>query len=131
MGLLTKEAILGADDLEFEDVAVPEWGGSVRVYGLTGTERDRYEQAIVQQRGRRMVANLQNARARLVAMAVRDEEGKRLFADGDVAALGQKSGRVLDRLFDVAARLSGLTEDEVEELAGNWSGGQSDDSGTG
>ncbi len=131
MALLSKEAILAVQDIVREEVEAPEWGGSVLVWGLTGTERDRYEAALTEQRGKRMRANLQNARARLVAMAVRDENGKRLFSDAEIPALGGKSGKVLDRLFDVAARLSGLNVGDVEELAGNSSGGQSDDSGSG
>ncbi len=46
MGLLTKDDILGADDLATEDVEVPEWGGCVRVRALTGTERDAFEAAM-------------------------------------------------------------------------------------
>lgn len=130
MPLLDKSGILAAQDIEFEDVPVPEWGGTVRIYGLTGTERDRFEAGVVEQRGARVRANLKNVRARLVAMAMRDEDGKRLFSDAEVAALGEKSAKVLDRLFDVAARLSRLSDEAVEELAGNSIGGQSEDSGS-
>lgn len=34
MTILTKQAILTAQDLKTEDVAVPEWGGEVRVRTL-------------------------------------------------------------------------------------------------
>lgn len=131
MEFLSKESILAAQDIERELVEVPEWGGAVLVWGLTGTERDAYEAGVVEQRGRGVRMNLRNVRARLVAMAIRDEEGRRLFGDGEIAALGAKSGKVLDRLFDVAARLSGLSPAAVEELAGNSESGQSDDSGSG
>jgi hypothetical protein len=40
---LTKDAILGADDLPFEDVQVESWGGTLPVRGLTRTQRDRLE----------------------------------------------------------------------------------------
>jgi hypothetical protein len=40
---LTRDAILQAPDLQGEDVAVPEWGGTVRVRGLSGAQRDAYE----------------------------------------------------------------------------------------
>jgi len=43
---LNKEQILRADDLKTEEVDVPEWGGSVRVRVLTGTERDAFESSI-------------------------------------------------------------------------------------
>jgi len=52
MGLLTRDAILEAQDLQHEEVYIPEWGGSVRVRTLTGAERDAFEQSIVDQRAR-------------------------------------------------------------------------------
>lgn len=126
MGLLGRDAILQVVDVETVDVQVPEWGGAVRVRGLSGADRDRFEASIVEQRGRKMRTNLQNVRARLVALSVIDEQGQRLFADSDVRALGEKSAAALERVFSVAQRLSGLSDGDVEELAENFPGGQSD-----
>lgn len=126
--LLTRDQILGASDLRYEDVDVPEWGGMVRVRGLTGAERDRFEASITEQQGKRIKMNTANIRARLVAMAAVDEAGKPLFVERDVAALGSKCASALDRLFDAARRLSGLSDGDVEELEKNSAGGQSGDS---
>jgi hypothetical protein len=126
--LLTREAILNAPDLQVEDVDVPEWGGKVRVRGLTGAERDAFEQSIMEQRGRDMSLNLRNIRAKLVALSVVDEQNNRVFSDADVKALGQKSAVALQRVFEVAQRLSGLRNEDVEELAKNSENGQSGDS---
>ena len=41
--ILTRDEILESEDLATETVSVPEWGGSVIVRALTGTERDAYE----------------------------------------------------------------------------------------
>ena len=128
MGLLTKAQILGVADLEHEDVEVPEWGGAVRVQMLTGAERDAFEQEIVTRQGKKVQMNLANVRARLVALCVVDEEGQRLFGEGDVKALGRKSALALNRVFEVAQRINGLTEQDMEELAGNSGSGQSEDS---
>lgn len=116
--ILTRDQILGADDLRAVEVEVPEWGGTVRVRALTGAERDAYEVALagVRPDGSRR-ANLVNVRARLVAMTCVDEAGVRLFTDADAEALGAKSAPAMERVFDVASRLSGLTEADVEELA--------------
>ena len=116
---LTRDAILKAHDLPTEDVEVPEWGGVVRVRGLTGAERDAFEQSIVEQRGKNTRMNLRNIRAKLVALTVVDEEGNRVFSDEDAEALGKKSAAALDRVFAAAQRLSGLRPEDVEELAGN------------
>ena len=116
--LLSREQILEAADRTTQDVEVPEWGGTVRVRSLSGSERDDYEAGIVQLRGdgsRKFT--LQNARARLVSLSICDESGARVFQDSDIAALGAKSAAALERVFDVARNLSGLSEKDVEELA--------------
>lgn len=119
MSLLTKDAILKADDLTFEDVAVPEWGGTVRVRMLTGAERDAFEDSVVSRKGKNVKTNLSNIRARLVALCLVDANNNRLFEDTDVRALGKKSAAALDRVFSKAQELNGLTEKDVEELAEN------------
>lgn len=116
---LTRDAILKAQDLPTEVVEIPEWNGAVIVRGLTGAERDAFEQSIVEQRGKNTRMNLRNIRAKLVALTVVDEEGNRVFSDEDAEALGKKSAAALDRIFAVAQRLSGLRPEDVEELAGN------------
>lgn len=126
--LLTKDAILSANDLVTEDVDVPEWGGTVRVRSISGAERDAFEQAIVTRKGKSVQTNLANIRAKMVALCVVDEGGQRLFTDADVVALGRKSAAALDRVFSVAQRLAGLTDEDVDELAENLRPGQSDDS---
>lgn len=126
--LLTRDAILGASDIQSEDVHVPEWGGTVRVRGLTAAQRDAFEAASVTGNGKRRDVNLANIRARLVALSIVDENGGRVFNPGDVAALGEKSAGALDRVFNVASRLSGIGDADIEELAKNSEPGQSDDS---
>ena len=128
MAYLTRDAILQADDLLFEDVEIPEWGGMVRVRGLTGAERDAFEAEIVEQRGKKTRLNMQNFRAKLVARSVVNGDGQRLFSDKDAHALGKKSAAALNRVFEVAQRLSGLSDKDVEELVENFAEGQSDGS---
>ncbi len=128
MALLTRDQILAAEDLKRETIDVPEWGGDVIVRSLTGAERDAFEDSVVRQRGKTRELNLRNARARLVSLSLIDESGTRLFSDGDVEALGRKSAAALDRVFAAAQRLSGLTENDIDELAKNSESGQSDSS---
>jgi hypothetical protein len=116
MAYLTRDEILTVQDRQFEDVEVPEWGGTVRLRGLTGQERDRLEASVISKQGK--VTNLTNFRARLCALAIVDEDGERIFSDADVAALGIKSAAALERVFMAAQRLSGLSDDDVAELVG-------------
>ncbi|MER6534680.1 hypothetical protein ABT215_12895 [Streptomyces sp900105755] len=122
---LNRDAILGAVDVQTEKVDVPEWGGDVIVRGLTGDELDNFQGSIRQFRpsfdgkGMEPVLVQDGMRAKLLVKCLVDEAGERLFTDQDAPALGAKNGSVIDRLYDVAARLSGLSEEEKEELEGN------------
>jgi hypothetical protein len=131
MELLTRDQILQISDIQTERVEVPEWGGAVLVITLTGAERDALEAAIVEVKGRKKKLHLENTMARLVAMSVVDENGKRLFSTGDIQALGKKSSAALQRVCEVAQRLSGLTQDDLEEMSKNSESGQPEDSPSG
>lgn len=128
MALLTKDAIWQAQDLKYEDVKVPEWGGEVRIRALSGTERDNFEASSLIKKGNDTQLNTRNLRARLVAATAIDEEGNPVFDPSDVLHLGQKSAAALSRLFDVATRLSGMSKSDVEELTENFDEDQSDSS---
>jgi hypothetical protein len=124
---LNKQEILAIDDLKYEDVQVPEWGGAwVRVRTLQANERDRFEASTVQRNGRQITTNLDNIRARLCLLCMVDENGERLFQEEDTFPLGGKSAAALDRIFTVAQRLNGLRDEDVQELAKNSYAGQSD-----
>lgn len=116
---LTRDAILAAAALKTEEVAVPEWGGTVLVRELPGRARDEWEASLATQRGRQMVPDVANMRAKLVARSVVDADGNLVFTQQDVNALGELSASALDRVFEVASRLSGLSEADLEEMAGN------------
>lgn len=117
--LLSRDAILVPRALKREIVAVPEFGGTVIIQELTAAERDAFEASCVKRKGKQTSVDAANIRAKLVVQAARDESGARLFADTDVEALGGLSATAINRLFEVASRLSGLGDADVEELAGN------------
>lgn len=125
MSLLSKTDILSADDLKTQDVAVPEWYGSVRIRSLTGRERDAFEAGLVKGEGKERKVDMANMRARLVGLTVINEFGERLFTDDEVELLGAKSGAALDRVFSAAQRLNSLASEDVEQLTKNSSGAQS------
>lgn len=126
--LLSKAAILAAQDLSTEVVEVPEWGGSVMVRAMTGRQRDVFESVIYKVKGKDVQLNIANVRAELVSRTVVDEGGTLLFSPEDVAALGDKSAAALDRIYAVAQRLSGITKSDIAELTENFTDGQSDGS---
>lgn len=128
--LLTRDEILAADDRKIETVDVPEWGGQVGVLGLTGTERDTLSGSLIDHKGNVNTRRAINLQTRLPALCMVDEHGHRLFAEADVARLGEKSAAALKRVFDAAQRLSGLSVADVEEMTKNSESDQSDDSGS-
>ena len=130
MTFLSAEQILAANDREHEDVDVPEWGGTVRVIGLSAADRDAYEAALAAttKGDATAMARLQNFRAKLVVKALVDADGKRLFSDADAKELGTKSGKVIDRLFDVVRRLSGMGKDALEQGKADSASGRNSDS---
>jgi hypothetical protein len=130
MSLLTRKQILEAQDIQTKTVEVPEWGGSVKVQGMTGVDRDAFEAEIIKQKGKDFSVNMQNIRAKLVAVSLVNGDGKRIFNDKDVTALGKKSAAALDRVFSVAQELSGISTEDVEELAKNLESVPSDASGS-
>ena len=114
MPLLSKDQILSASDLPTRDVSVPEWGGTVRVRTLNGAERDAWEASIVADREKQSIANV---RAKFAALVIVDEQGNRLFNEYDVSLLARKSSKALSRVLVEGQKLSGLTNDDMEELA--------------
>lgn len=124
--IMTADEILAYDDIPRELVAVPEWKGrKVWVHGLDGTGRDAFESEVSGGGAKGAVRNLANFRARLLVRCLRDAKGEQLFSPEQMAALGRKSGRALDRLADVALRLSGMDAKALEEAEGNSGGGPS------
>jgi len=118
---LKAESIFEADDLPRIWIPTPEWGKNSGVYirGMTGIERDTFEANVSGMDSDSGRIDFRNLRAKLVSMCAVDEEGNRIFNDSQVELLGQKSGAVLDILFDTARKASGIGDNDVKELAKN------------
>ena len=119
MTYLSRDEILAADDLRAEDVKVPEWGGVVRVRELTGTELDAYQASMMSLRDGETIPEMGNMRAKLVTRAIVGDDGEPMFTELDIGRLGQKSGVALQRVYEVAARLSGLSAASEDEATAN------------
>ena len=114
--VLTRDAIFKADDLETEKLDIPEWGGSVYVRTVTCAERDALEGKFLEQKENNEPLCFRVLWA--VACTV-DADGNRYFSDEDAATLGTKSGKAVGRIFNVAQRLSGMTDDDVKAMEKN------------
>jgi len=128
---LSRVEILAKLDTKTEDVFVPEWDAWVTVRSMSASQRDRFEAGTLQRNGKEFTQNLDNIRARLCVLCMVDENGEQLFDEADDHALGLKSAAALQRVFEVAQRLNGMREEDVNELAANFTGDQNGDSPTG
>lgn len=121
--LMTKEQILQTSDREFDTVDVSQWWGPgmiVRVQSLTAGERDEWEAShVINKKGGDQIVRTQTVRASLVALSLVDDTGHRLFESAEVAVLQTKHAAAINKIYRAAADLSGVTEKDVEELAGN------------
>jgi hypothetical protein len=116
MAFLSRADILRATITPRDTVFVKELGGEVIVRGMTGVERDAFEASCFEGRGKKRDFSLNNMRAKLVAACCIDDQGHRLFTDEDVIGLGAVRADVIDKLFAVAQRLSGMRDEDVDEL---------------
>jgi len=114
--MLSKEGLLAAQ-LEKEKVEI--LGNFVWVRGMTGTERDQWEQSVLYHQKKSKTESYDQFRASLVARTVCDESGNRLFTDDEIAKVGALPCAIVDKLYSVGARLSAVSQKDEEELGKN------------
>lgn len=121
--LFTADDIIAADDIQFEDVRVPEWGGKkVRIRSLDGLGRAMINGTMFAVSGRDVklkAKEIAESEITTLAACIVDRNMVPLFSGAHVRQLGRKNARVLGRLLAVAQRLSGMDDDAVETAAEN------------
>lgn len=113
MAILSGKQIREAQDLQFVDVAVPEWGGEVRMRTMTAGEHAKIGtefESIPKDRQTLYVLSL----------VIVDEDGQPIFAGPEgIEELARKSGDVVLRLSREASRMNRLLSEDVEAAAKN------------
>jgi len=112
---LSKAQILAVDDRLTKDIDVPEWGDSVLLRVMSGTERESFEREWQSTEDKL----LPQYKLKMLRRCLCDVDGKPLFDDTELAALGEKSALVIERLFKQCMRLNGFESGTVEEAAKN------------
>lgn len=130
MDELSRGVIFQKEDLVTEKLEVPEWDGFVFVKSLTGKERDKFEQTFLN-RSPGKKRDIRGLKALLVVMSTVDSKGGAIFRQEDVEGLNKKSAAGIDRIFRVAQRLSGLTQEDIDELVVGFDEAPSESSGSG
>lgn len=120
------------NDTVYESLQVPEWENrTVWVRSLTNAEKSAYEESCL--KTKRILVNGKSrekqetdliiVRAKLVVLAIcKGENDPTPVFDKpnvDYKILLAKNSAAVERIFDVASRLCGLTSNDVEDLAKN------------
>ncbi len=109
--------ILEVKDVKISKIDVPQWPGvDVYIKQWTAKEQDVYAKECVDKTGE---FEKEYARARLVASALCDEHGTKLFTDKDYEVLSGKSVAALDYIITNVNKLNGLSTGQLEDLGKN------------
>jgi len=111
------EQVLAMDDAQRLDVIIPEWGSaSIRVVSMTGTERSEIEK-----RWTKTDASTDPAafRADVLQRTLKSDDGSPFGTPDQIKALIGKNAQAVERLFEAACRVSGMSKRDVKELEGN------------
>ena len=114
----TRDTILNADDTIYETVEVPEWGVTVAVKGLTIAEQQRFMRTVRKRTGRESDYQVDRDKFQIqliIATVVDVDTHKSVFEAADANALNAKSAKAASRLYEVASRLSGFSDDDDAE----------------
>lgn len=126
---LSKDAILKAMDLEYRDVAVPEWGGTVRIREMSAGDRQRFTMLdAARVKAHENGEQTMGVEATIVSLSLVDASGARLFTDEEIVELERKSSHALKRVYAVAMEISAIDRKAAEEVAKNSETSQSEDS---
>lgn len=118
-GYLTRDALLGAADLQEEDVDVPEWGGRIKVRGLSlGQYQDVQEKATV--------GGVLDGR-RYTVMLVMAGIVEPALSDDDFEQLRGKALAPIDRIAGRIMILSGLAPGALEDAEATFPEGPGGD----
>ena len=99
---LTKDQILAACDLKTQSVSIPDAGGEILVRAMSGYDRDQYLELV---RDRSNEGTSYFNAALIVTTAV-DDQGNKLFTEGDIPALRQLSSTTLNAIANVAVEMN-------------------------
>lgn len=112
--ILSKDQILGAKDFSVVEVEVPEWGGTVCLRPMSGVAYARVG-GIARATEGDEDKQVDKLMMHVLVNSICDADGNLLFTPKDIEALGTKTWDALERLFDKALEISGLSvEDAVK-----------------
>lgn len=108
--------ILASEDRKSREVQAEAWGGPVWLTPMDGRAREQFDRWMAAERQEAMPRGM---REKLLVLCITDAVGNRVFGDDDFEVLGTKNATVLDRLFDIAMLMNGLSAKAQAETEKN------------
>ena len=106
-----RDQILSAKDSHSELVEIPEWGVTVQIQSMSGAARAVLMQEAMQSGGN---INMAKVYPDLIIQTCLDPETLNASTKNETLVLS-KNGAILDRLAEVATRLSGFNDSAVDD----------------
>lgn len=120
MEFITRDELLAAarELPPIESVYLPTLKKHVWIQGLTGKQRDRWETSLIKGRGKKRRIDSNNVRAQLAVqcIVVSDTDRTRVYSDADADPLGNLPSPVLGVIYEACQRLSGASDEDLDEL---------------
>ena len=117
-----RDQIRKAQDRTSQIVEVPEWGVTVEVRSMTGSQRSAIVTALTSDEDNKMEALWGGM---LVSCVYDPETGDPVFKEDDAEwLLNEKSSTVLDRLSNVCLQVAGIVEGAVDDAGKDFSASQ-------
>lgn len=135
MGLLDRDGLLKKEELKVQKVDLGD-GDFVFIRQMTGRERDRFDQSLIQEKKDRRgnttyERRLGDFRAKLTVCTVCDEAGNLLLTWEDVNTLSKNmTAARLEKIVNEAQELNRISEEDKENLVKNSGDVQADDFGS-
>lgn len=107
--LLSIEEVTAVEDITYDVIDIPEWGGKIRIGSITA--EDMMEWVESNEGEARRTAGL-----RLIVKSLVDEEGNRIGAPNLLQVLKKKNNAVCTRIVERILKLNQLNPKASEEL---------------
>lgn len=112
-----REKILSAEDISSEKVEIPEWGVTIEMRSISGRKRCEMRKNLTSNNG--MIDDAKLYQQILINCAFDPETGEPIFTEADKDAILEKNGAVLESLAIVGMKLSGMSQDSIDDAEKN------------
>ena len=116
--IVNREDFRSRTERRYTSEPIPEFG-DVRIRSLTERERSGLEASQLTEEGAWSREDSVHMRVRWIVLCVVDQDGERIFADGDTRWLEQVDSAITNALFDSIRRHVGVSDQDVESLVKN------------